>query len=266
MQYLGPPYTFGITTVATNVTAIGFNCFASVDDAVMWMGQGKFYIYAGSTAELLCTVREYVFTNINMDETDKIFAGVNTEFNEVTWFYPTADSSENNAYVTYNYAEKAWTYGMLARTAWLDRGIDSYPVATATDGYLYDHELGTNDGSTDPASPINAYLESSPFDLGEGDNFVFIRRVIPDVTFFNSTGTPELTMTLKVQNYPGSNYSTTTDSSVTRSAVIPVEQFTTQVNVRLRGRQATFKVESNTSNTRWSLGSPRVEIQADGRR
>jgi len=266
MQFIGPPYTFGLTMVASSVTAIGFNCFASVDDIVMWMGIGKFYVFSGSTQELPCPLKNYIFTNFNIGESDKVYASVNSEFNEVTWFYPTADSSECNAYVTYNYAERAWTYGSMARTAWLDRGTSTYPIAASPDGYLYNHEFGMDDGSTSPATPLNAYIESSPFDIGEGDNFVFVRRIIPDVTFANSTNTPTVDMTLKMQNFPGSNYNKTTDSAVTRSATVPVEQFTTQAYVRLRGRQATFKIESNTLGTRWSLGSPRIEVQPDGRR
>jgi hypothetical protein len=266
MQFIGPPYTFGITMVANSITAMGFNCFAAVDDIVMWMGIGKFYIFSGSTQELPCSLKNYIFTDLNIGESDKVNAALNSEFNEVTWFYPTADSSECNAYVTYNYAERAWTYGSMARTAWIDRGTSTYPIAASPDGYLYNHEFGVDDGSTSPATPLNAYIESSPFDIGEGDNFVFVRRIIPDVTFVNSTNTPTVDMTLKMQNFPGSNYNKTTDSPVTRSATVPVEQFTTQAYVRLRGRQATFKIESNTLGTRWSLGSPRIEVQPDGRR
>ena len=266
MQFIGPPYTFGITMIANGITAMGFNCFAAVDDVVMWMGQGKFYIFSGSTQELPCPLKNYVFTNLNIGESDKVYASLNSEFNEVTWFYPTADSTENNAYVTFNYVDRAWTYGSMARTAWIDRGTSTYPIAAAPDGYLYNHEFGMDDGSTTPATPLNAYIESSPFDIGDGDNFVFIRRIIPDVTFVNSTNTPTVDMTLKMQNFPGSNYNKTTDSPVTRSATVPVEQFTTQAYVRLRGRQATFKIESNTLGTRWSLGSPRIEVQPDGRR
>lgn len=266
MQFIGPPYTFGITMVASGITSMGFNCFAAVDDVVMWMGQGKFYIFSGSTQELPCPLKNYIFTDLNIGESDKVYASVNSEFNEVTWFYPTADSTENNAYVTFNYVDRAWTYGSMARTAWIDRGTSTYPIAAAPDGYLYNHEFGMDDGSTTPATPLNAYIESSPFDISDGDNFVFIRRIIPDVTFVNSTNTPTVDMTLKMQNFPGSNYNKTTDSPVTRSATVPVEQFTTQAYVRLRGRQATFKVESNTLGTRWSLGSPRIEVQPDGRR
>lgn len=266
LQFLGPPYTFGINPIASNITSIGYNCYATVEDNVFWMGMGKFYVYNGRTDELPCPIKNHVFTNINMDETDKVYAAVNSEFNEITWFYPTANASENDVYVTYNYAEKAWSYGTLARTAWLDRGTNQYPIAASPDRYLYNQELGTDDGSANPPVAINSYIESSPFDIGEGDQFAFIRRIIPDLTFINSTDSPQATMTLKMQQFPGSNYSTTDSGTVTQSATVPVEQFTTQIFTRLRGRQVTFRVESDKVGTRWSLGSPRLEIQADGRR
>lgn len=266
LQYLGPPYTFGINAISSNVTSMGYNCYADVDDIIIWMGIGKFYIYTGRTEELPCPIKNYVFNNLNLDQSDKVYASINTEYNEITWFYPTADSSENNAYVTYNYADKVWSYGSLARTAWLDRGTGVYPIATSPDGYIYNHEYGTDDGSTSPPSAISSYIESSPFDIGEGDSFSFIKKIIPDLTFVNSTSSPEATMTLKMQQFPGSNYSSSTTKAVDQTATVPIEQFTEQVYVRLRGRQATFKIASNKVGTRWSLGTPRVEIQPDGRR
>ena len=266
MQFIGPPYTYGIQQVSTNVTTIGFNAFAVIEDSVIWMGINKFYVYGGSTDELTCTVKEYVFNNLDTSQADKIYVGVNSEFNEITWFYPSVGSTENDSYVTYNYADKAWTVGSLARTAWLDRGVLQYPVAAGTDNYLYYHEIGTDDGSQNPAVAINSYIESSPFDIGEGDSFSFIKRIIPDITFVNSTNSPSVSMTLKMQNFPGSNYSQSNAASVAQTATVPVEQFTQQAFIRLRGRQATFKIESDRLGTRWILGSPRIEIQPDGRR
>ena len=266
MQFIGPPYTYGIQQVSSNTTTIGFNAFAVVEDNVIWMGLNKFYIYAGSTDEVMCPVKGYVFDNLNHAQSDKIFAAVNSEFNEITWFYPSSNATENDSYVTYNYADKAWTYGSLARTAWVDRGVLDYPVAAGTDGYLYNHEIGTDDGSQNPPVAISSYIESSPFDIGEGDQFSFIKRIIPDITFVNSTDSPTASMTLKMQNFPGSNYSQSKASSVTQSATVPVEQFTEQVFVRLRGRQATFRLESNKVGTRWVMGSPRLDLQPDGRR
>lgn len=271
MQYIGPPYTFGIQQISSNLTTMSYNGFGTVEDTIYWMGDGKFYVYNGSVNEIPCPVKEFVFDNINYQQGDKVFAGINSEYNEVTWFYPSASSSENDRYVTFNYSENVWTYGGLARTAWLDRGVNDFPLAASPDKYLYFHEVGLND-VTSVTAPINAYIESSPFDIAEGDQFAFVRRIIPDITFYNSTNStgtgnsPRATMTVKVQNFPGSNYSSSTGSSVSQTATIPIEQFTEQAFIRLRGRQMTFRIESNQINTRWSLGSPRLDIQKDGRR
>jgi hypothetical protein len=266
MQYVGPPYTFGIQQIATGINVAGFNAFATVDDTVFWMGKNSFYVYSGKVDPLPCPLQNHVFTNFNITQGDKVYAAVNTEFSEITWFYPSLSAEDNDVYVTFNYLEKVWTYGVMARTAWIDSGVNQYPIAASTDNYLYSHEIGTDDGSTNPASPLNAYLESSPMDIGEGDKFSFVRRVIPDVTFVNATNTPRLDMTLKTQNYPGSNYADDVASPVIRTAVVPVEQYTEVENVRLRGRSVVLRIESNRVGTRWVLGSPRLEIQPDGRR
>lgn len=267
MQYIGPPYTYGINQIAANTTTLGFNSFANVEDIVYWMGNGKFYVYDGRTSELPCPIQKHIFDNFNYSQSDKVFAAVNSQFNEVTWFYPSAESEENNLYVTYNYAERAWTYGTLARTAWIDRGTETYPIGAGVDSYLYNHEYGTDDGSTNPFSPIHAYLESSPIEIGSGDQFAFIRKIIPDVGFYDSTSTtPTVTMTLKTQNFPGSNYQNTSNSAISQTATVPIEQFTEQAFVRLRGRQVSFKISSEQVGTFWTLGTPRIEIQPDGKR
>jgi len=266
MQYIGPPYTFGISLLAANITTLGFNSFANVEDVVFWMGNGKFYVYDGRTQELPCAVINYVFNNFNYTQSDKLYAGINSKFNEVTWFYPSASSSENDSYVTYNYVEKAWSFGTLSRTAWLDASTNQYPIGAATDGYLYNHEIGTDDGSTNPSSPINYYIQSAPIEIANGDQFAFIRRIIPDVNFPAATNNPQVTLTLKMQAFPGSNYGNTSNSSVSQVATIPVEQFTEQAFVRLRGRQMSFKIESDRVGTAWNLGTPRVELQTDGKR
>jgi len=246
---------------------MGYNCFVGVDDTVMWMGKNKFYVYSGQTNELKCTVLNHVFTDININQSDKVMGALNSEFNEVTWFYPSSNSNENDSYVTYNYADSVWTYGTLSRTAWLDRGINEYPIAASpSDNSLYQQEYGTDDGSTTPSQPLNPYIESSQFSLGSGDDFAFTRRIIPDLTFINSTNSPEAVMTIKTQNYPGSNYNGSNASTVSQTATIPIEQFTDQAFIRLRGRQVTFRIESNKVGTRWSLGVPRLELQPDGRR
>jgi hypothetical protein len=266
LQFLGPPYTFGVQQISSNTSIMGYNSVAAVDDSIIWMGDSEFYVYSGKTDVLLCPLKEYVFDDFNFDERDKVFAGVNSEYNEVTWFYPSADVSENNRYVTFNYKEGVWTYGTLARTAWLDHGVRIYPQAASVDQYLYDQELGTDDGSTSPATPLNAFIESSPFDIAEGERFSLIRRIIPDVSFQNATNTPRLDLTLKSQDYPGSNYVTGPSAEVIQSATVPVEQYTQVKDVRLRGRSVILRVESNRVGTCWRLGSPRLEIQVDGRR
>jgi hypothetical protein len=266
MQYLGPPYTFGLQQLAAGITVNGYNSFAAVDDTVFWMGKDAFYVYAGQTKSLPCPILNYVFNDYNSAQSDKVYAAANSEFNEVTWFYPSASSEENDRYVTYNYADGAWTFGTLARTAWIDRGVRLYPIAASTDNYLYNHEFGTDDGSTNPSTGLNAYIESAPIDIGEGDRFWFVRRIIPDVNFFNATNSPTLDMVIKTQNYPGSNYVNGSNSSVTRTATVPVDQYTQVQDIRLRGRSLILRVESDRVGTRWSLGSPRIEIRTDGGR
>jgi len=266
LQYLGPPYTFGIQQIASGTTVAGYNCFATVDNTVFWMGKNAFYVYTGKVDPLPCPLNNYIFTNFNADQGDKVYAAVNSEYSEIMWFYPSATSIENDLYVMFNYQDKVWTYGSLARSAWIDRGVRQYPIAAGPDGYMYNHEVGNDDGSTNPASAMNAYIESSPLDIGDGDKFSFIRRIIPDVTFVDATNSPRVDMTLKTQNYPGSAYVAGSSSTTTRTAIVPVEQYTEVENVRLRGRSVIFRIESNRVGTRWVLGSPRLEVQPDGRR
>lgn len=266
MQYLGPPYTFGIQQLAANVTINGFNSAIAVDDAVFWMGNSNFYVYAGQTQPLNCPIQSYVFNDFNTAQCEKVFAYLNAQYNEVNWLYPSADSDENDRYVTYNYIDKAWTFGQIARTAWLDDGVRGFSIAASTDQHLYNHELGTDDGSTNPASPLNAYIESAPVDIQDGDKFSFVRRILPDVKFFNSTNDPEVSLVLKAQNYPGSNYVSGSSSAVDRTSTVPVDQYTNVANVRVRGRSLIFRIESNKVGTRWGLGSPRIEIRTDGGR
>ena len=267
MQYLGPPYTFGINAISENITIAGPLAAINVEDNVFWMGAEEFYVYGGAVQRLPCSVRDYVFTDINNDQLEKVTASTNTAFSEVTWFYPSASSSENDRYVTYNYQQQIWYYGTLSRTVWLDRGVNAEPIAAGTDHYLYLHEIGFDDGSTSPAQAISAYIESSQMDLGEGEQFVFMKRLIPDMTFRDSSNpTPSATMTLKVRNFPGGNYTNSNNGSVAKTASVPVEQFTDQIFVRLRGRSFAFRIESADTGVAWRLGSPRVEVRPDGRR
>jgi len=267
MQFLGPPFTFGINAISENITIASPLAAIAVEDNVYWMGAEEFYAYGGAVQRIPCSVRDYVFTNINNDQLEKVTAGLNTAFSEVTWFYPSASSTENDSYVTYNYDQKIWYYGLMNRTCWLDRGVNNDPLAASTDHYLYFQEIGFDDGSTSPASAITSYIESSQMDLGEGDQFAFMRRLIPDLTFRNSTApSPQATMTLKVRNFPGGNYLSSDARTVVKTASIPVEQFTEQVFVRLRGRSFAFRIESEDTGVGWRLGSPRVDVRPDGRR
>lgn len=267
MQFIGPPFTFGINQISENTTIMGPLAAAAVDDIVMWMGQEEFYIYNGSVQKLPCSVRSYVFDDFNLGQAEKVTCGTNSSFSEIWWFYCSASSDDLDRYVVYNYAEQAWYYGQLTRTCWLDRGINQNPIAAGRDGYLYLHEFGNDDGSANPPTAINSYIESSQIDIGDGDNFVFMRRLIPDITFIGSASpTPAVDFILEARNFPGADYRTITNNNVARTATVPIEQFTDQVNLRLRGRSFALKIQSTDTGVNWRLGAPRVDIRPDGRR
>lgn len=267
MQFLGPPFTFGLAQVAENITIAGPSAVTAVDDKVFWMGIGDFYVYTGQTQKLPCSVRAYIFDNINESQIELTVCALNSTFSEVWWFYPSAGSNENDRYVIYNYVENTWAVGTLTRTAWHDRGLFNSPIAASTDGYLYNHESGQNDGSTNPPSAITSYVQSSQISIGQGEDFVFLSKLIPDLTFENSISTaPTVDFTLQARNFPGGAYLQSDTSGVTQSATTPVEQFTEQAWIRLRGRSFAVKVESDTTDTQWRLGTPRVDIRPDGRR
>jgi hypothetical protein len=267
MQYIGDPFTFGIQEVSSNISVISQNSIVAVGDAVYWMGKGEFYVYDGAVTQLPCDVKEYVFSDINVTQGLKVFCGHSAAFSEVWWFYPSASSTENNRYVVYNYEQRIWYYGVMARTAWQDRGVMSYPIAASTDNLVYYHENGLNDGSQNPATALSCYIESSVVDMGDGDQFMFANRVIPDLTFRNSTNlSPTATFTLKARNFPGGSYFASDADPVVKTASLPVEQFTTQLFTRLRGRSISLRIESNQTNTAWRLGDPRIDIRSDGRK
>ena len=267
MQFLGPPFTFGISLISENITIASPLSAIAVDDSVYWMGREEFYVYSGQVQKLPCSVRSYVFNDFNFEQTSKVTTGVNSSYSEIWWFYPSASSTSIDRYVVYNYSEQAWYFGTLTRTAWLDRGISQYPIAAGTDGFLYYHEFGQDDGSVTPAVSVDSYIESSQVTMGAGDNFVSLRRLIPDVTFVGSEAeNPSVNMTLETRNFPGTDYTTTSTNAVTRSATVPVEQFTSEVDIRLRGRSFAFKIASDATGVDWRLGTPRVDARSDGRR
>ena len=267
MQYLGPPFTFGISLISENITIASPLSAIAVDDSVYWMGEEEFYVYTGQVQKLPCSVRSYVFGDFNTSQSEKVTAAVNSSFSEIWWFYPSAGSETNDKYVVFNYQEQAWYYGTIARSAWIDRGIAQYPISAGLDGYLYYHEFGQDDGSVNPPAAIPSFIESSQMSIGAGDNFVFLSRLIPDVTFDGSSSpTPSVSMTLETRQFPGTAYTGTKSNTVQRSATVPVEQFTDQVFVRLRGRSFAFKIDSSDTGVEWRLGTPRVDLRPDGRR
>jgi hypothetical protein len=281
LQFLGTSEVFGLQEVSSSTTIFGSNTVIAANNVVYWMGNDKFYTYSGRVDTLPCTLRQYVFTNINRTEQDLFFAGQNAEFNEVIWFYCTENSSEIDRYVVYNYAENIWYFGNLERTAWIDTGVIDFPVA-AKDGYVYLHELGNNDGQPAGAAPlpIPAYIQSADIDIEDGDKYMLIRRIIPDVNFNNSetinpvtgaTIAPEVTMTVGVRNFPGAASSTTNAEGQTTAkdvvtSTATIDQYTDQVFIRARGRQMNFKISSNDVGTQWQLGMPRVDARPDGLR
>lgn len=269
MQFLGPPYTFGIRQISGNTTIIGPNAAKAIDDTVFWMGDKEFYVYDGGVKKLPCTVKSYVFNDFNASQGLKVFAALNSSYGEVWWFYCSASSSEIDKYVIFNYEESVWTYGNLSRTAWVDRGILTFPIASGGNTLFY-QEFGLDDGSTTPNSAISAYIESSQLDVGDGDRFVYVSKLIPDITFDGSTSTnPAVTFTLQTRNNPGGAYLQTDSNAVTQSEAgtsTVVEQFTQEVDVRLRGRSFAIKVSNSDAQNQWRLGTPRVEVRTDGRR
>lgn len=263
MRFIGPPFTFGLQQLASNITIMSPNAAVATEDVVYWMGIDNFYVYAGQTQQLPCTVKDKVFLDFNFEQADKVISGINSEFSEVFWFYPSASSSDNDRYVVYNYGEKVWYFGSLARSAWIDRGVRTYPIAAGS-SYLYNHEFGYDDDG----SAMNSFIESAAIDIGDGDQFTYIRRVIPDLTFNGSTNlsSPQATFTVKARNFPGASFDNTASGDAIRTASSPVETFTNQLHVRARGRSFALRVESEALGAKWKLGSPRIDLRPDGRR
>jgi len=273
MQYLGAPYVWGFQILGDNLSIASPNVAVTANNITYWMGVDKFYMYSGRVETLPCTLRSYVYNDINMSQAFQFFAGTNEGFNEVWWYYCSANSTTIDKYVVYNYLERVWYYGTLNRSAWLDSPLRVEPMATTYGAQLVYHETGVDDGTTNPPSPITAYVQSSDFDIGDGHNFGFVWRLIPDVTFDGSTVTaPTLDFTVRPRQFPGSNYGNSNNPEVISSIsyagqrTYNVQQFTEQVYVRIRGRQMAFKVGSDTLGTAWQLGVPRIEVRPDGRR
>ena len=341
MQYLGPPYVWGINLLMDNVSIISPNAAITVNNVTYWMGVDKFYMYSGRVETLPCTLRQYIYTDINTSQYGQIVCGTNEGYNEVWWFYPSADSLVNNRYVIYNHLERIWYYGTIDRTAWLDSpGLRTYPLgvfslqssyldtainSSVTSISLVDassypnegtitigseqitytgktgntltgcvrgvnnttgashiqyspvsfkvpnqvmfHELGNDDVSQSSALPIEAYIESSDFDISDGETFGYVWRMLPDLTFAGSNaGSPSVTLTVRPRQNSGSNYSNADSPTVTRTATIPIQQYTGQVYTRVRGRQMAFRLDSTELGVAWQMGAMRIDVKPDGRR
>ena len=262
MRFIGPPFTFGLSQLASNITIMGPNAAVATEDVVYWMGIDNFYVYAGRTQQLPCSVRQKVFGDFNRSQSDKVTSGINSEFSEIFWFYPSASSTENDKYVIYNYGDEIWYFGSLARTAWIDRGTRSNPLA-AGNQYIFNHEIGFDDDG----SAMTSFIESASMAIGDGDKFTHIRRVIPDLTFLGSTNlsSPQAVFTVKSRRFPGASFDNTDSGTTIGSISGDVETFTEQLHLRSRGRSFAVRVESTALGTKWKLGSPRVDMRPDGR-
>lgn len=274
LQYIGPPVVWQSQLLGDNISIISQNAAVVGSGKVYWMGAEKFYLYDGRVQTLDCNLRQYIFDDINLTQNQQVFAGTSEGFTEVWWFYCSANSTTVDKYVVFNYGENIWYYGTMARTAWLDSGLRPHPIAATYINNLVNHEVGVDDNATGTPVPIEASIASSEFDIDDGHNFGFVWRIIPDITFRGSTGllTPQCTMTLLPLQNSGSGYNSpasvggTSYASIQRIATAPVEEFTGQIYVRVRGRQMVFKIESTQLGTTWQLGAPRIDIKTDGRR
>jgi len=279
LQYLGPPYVWGSQLLSDNISIVSINAAAYTSGMAFWMGADKFYKYDGRVQTLRCDLRQFIYNDINRTQFGQIFASTNEGFNEVWWFYCTQNSTVIDRYVVYNYVEDAWYYGSLGRTAWLDSSLVDYPIAATYSNNLVYHENGVDDGTLLPATAMNSSITTSQFDIGDGNNFAFIWRMLPDLTFRGSTDgtTPSLTIQLQPLQNSGSGYNnpisvggTSTDGTQTVTATqtypIDLDTFTGQLNIRVRGRQMSMKIACNTLGTQWQLGSPRIDMRPDGKR
>jgi hypothetical protein len=274
LQYLGPPVVWGSQLLGDGISIAGPNAVTLASGVIYWLGTDKFYKYDGRVQTLSCDLRQYVFNDINQAQSEQFFASTNEGFNEVWWFYCSANSTVVDRYVIYNYLENIWYYGTMGRTAWLDSGLNDYPIAATYSKNLVWHENGVND-CTDSITglPIESYILSSEFDIDDGHNFGFVWRMLPDLKFDGSTtASPQVTMTLYPMQNSGSGYNSPLSvggnayATATRTATYPIEQYTGQIYTRVRGRQMAFKIEGNQLGLQWQLGSPRIDIRNDGRR
>jgi hypothetical protein len=272
LQYVGPPFVWTAQLIADNVSIVGPNAAVIASGGVYWMGVDKFYKYDGRVQTLNCDLRRYIFSDFNVLQAQQVYAGTNEGFNEIWWFYCSANSTVIDKYVIYNYIENVWSYGTMGRTAWLDSGLLSLPVAATYDSELVQHEDGVDSYVLGVQTALPAYISSSEFDIGDGHNFGYVWRILPDLTFENSSSTPSgsaaaVDMTLYPLQNSGSGTGNAGSASVTKGATYNItEEYTGQIYTRVRGRQLIFKIASTQIGTTWQLGAPRLDIRADGRR
>ena len=275
MQYLGTPYVWGFQILMDNITVMSPNSMITVNNVTYWMGRDRFYMYSGRVEVLPCALRQYIFDDINQSQAYQVFCGTNNAFNEIWWFYVSESSGSTlvDKYIVYNYLDRVWYYGNMARTAWYQSGLQLYPIAADYNNRLLNHENGNDDVSGSSPLPITSYCQSSDFDIGDGHNFGFVWRILPDVNFNGSNvNEPSVTMTVKPRQNSGTPYGAADNPQVQSAqnyAVLPqytVQEFTGQVYTRLRGRQMSFRVQSDGLGVAWQLGSPRIDIRPDGRR
>ena len=266
LQFLGTTDVFGLQELSDNISIASPRAVVTVSNNAFWMGTDKFYYYSGRVDTLPCTLRNHVFENLNFNQMDQIVSGTNEQWNEVWWAYPTANSQTNDAYVIYNHFDKIWYYGSINRTAWNDSPLRPYPQAVGgADGsqYIYNHELGVDDDLL----PMESYIQSSDFDIVDGEQFLLIKRIIPDIEFSGSNTitnpTPSVLLTMKPRNFPGSAYATSPAKNVIETSV---DVYTNQVFLRARARQMGFKINSSDIGVQWQLGSPRLDGRPDGKR
>jgi hypothetical protein len=276
MQFIGQPEVWQITLLADNISIASQNAMATAAGAVYWMGTDKFYTYTGRVETLPCALRQYVFEDINRSQQEQFFAGTNEGYSEIWWFYCSANSDVIDRYVIFNYLDRVWYYGTMGRTAWLDSPLRQFPMAATETNLLVYHEAAVDDGSTNPPSPISAYVQSSDFDIDDGHNYGFVWRMLPDITFNGSTtpspNTPSVKFVVRPRQNPGSGYGVSPSPTIRSTEsyagqqVYNVQEFTEIVYTRIRGRQMAFKIESDTLGTQWQLGVPRLDVRPDGRR
>jgi hypothetical protein len=273
MQYLGPPYVWGFQILQDNISIMSPNSAITINNVTYWMGVDKFFVYSGRVETLPCSLWQYVFDDINLNQSFQVFAGSNERYSEIWWFYCSQDSNTVDKYVIYNYLERVWYYGTMERTAWLDSGLRQFPMAADYNSRMLFHESAVDDVSGEQPVPINSYVQSSDFDIGDGHNFGFVWRILPDINFTGSNvNNPHVTMTVRPRTNSGAPYGAANNPEVISAdnysggSSYDVQQFTGQVYTRLRGRQLAFRIESTTLGVSWQLGSPRIDIRNDGRR